>query len=160
MCFPGQFLSAQAARFSQTHNRWNICRAWPQISLLATAVTKRLNGHGPTAASNEQSANAFWAIEFVGAEGEQIHPPIQNINRELADSLSGIAVDDNAVLVGDVSDGLYRLYDANFIVSCLDGDKQCAIGDHLTDCIQRNVPQTVDGKDGCLETFALELLAR
>ena len=77
------------------------------------------------ATANVESADAFWAIEFVSGEGEQVDSKVVHIHRDFSCGLHGVGVEIEVPLIGDAADFFERLNGAQFIVGVHDGDQHC-----------------------------------
>jgi len=63
-----------------------------------------------------ESAHAFWTVQFVGGEREEVHRHSRDIDRDLARGLRGIDVQGDAPFPCDLADPLERENHARFVV--------------------------------------------
>ncbi len=111
-----QFRLAKFEGFGKADNAWHVQGAAAQAVLLATAVLLRFQSHRRGAASHVQRADPFRTIDFVGRKAEQIDPERGDIDRQFADRLRRIAVQQHATRAANRCDLGQRLQDANLVV--------------------------------------------
>ena len=92
-------------------------RACSKAMLLAAATNKWLEADART---DVERANALGCIHLVPDDGEQVNVKLDDIDGELADSLGGIGVQEDAVLMGDGGEFGDRLQHAGLIIGVHD----------------------------------------
>src|SRR5690349_2045670 len=106
--------------FAEPDDSGDIFGAGAETALVMAAVQKLLESR---AAADVQSADAFWRVELVSREREQIDAEFFDVNGKLSGGLNGVGVEIDVVLRGDAADFLERLNGAEFVVGVHDGDE-------------------------------------
>lgn len=74
-----------------------------------------------------ERANALWAAEFVGGEGEEVDAHIWHIYCDAPCGLNCVHMKEGAVFMGEGGDFVNGLNDACFIVHEHYGDERCFV---------------------------------
>ena len=74
-------------------------------------------------AANVKNANALGRVELVRGEGEQVDSIALDVDRNFADCLRSIDVEEHAALLGELADFGDGLNHPNFVVGVHDGDE-------------------------------------
>ena len=97
-------------------------------ALVAAAVDLRGNLHARVAPANIQRANTLGAVDLVRGDRQHVDVVGHDVDRNLADSLHGVGVEEDALLVADLADLANGLQDADFVVGGHDGDQDGLVG--------------------------------
>ena len=104
----------------------DILRAGPPAALLRPAFNQRGEAY---AALCIQEAHTFGTVKLVGGGGEEVNVVFDDTDRNMADGLNGIGVEQDILFPADFSDLPDRLDGADFIVGIHDGHKAGILAD-------------------------------
>ena len=119
--FGGHFAGADSGGLAEADDGGDVERAGAETGFMAAAFNLRGQAH-PGAADVER-AGALGAVDFVGAERHQGNAVGGDIERELAESLNGVAVERHVFLTADGADFTDGLDDADFVIGVHDADE-------------------------------------
>ena len=91
-------------------------RAGTHAALVAAAIHMGDNLHARILAPDIQRADAFRAVNLVRRDRQQIDVVLDHVDRNFADRLHRVRVEQNAALVAELADLAPRLQDADFVV--------------------------------------------
>ncbi len=97
-------------------------------------------------------------MELMRADGKQIDMHLLDIERDVAEGLHCVGVEDHAVALADRADGLQRLDRADFVVRRHDGDEHGIRANCGLDRFRRNDAIRIDRQNGHLKALAFERL--
>ena len=110
----------QGRGYAKTNDSGDVFRSRPAFSLLGSAVDK---GADLYALADIQKADSFWSVQLMAAGAEHIDSQLIHVDRKLAKRLNGVCVEQNAVLLRQPADLLYRLDRSDLIVGKHHGDQ-------------------------------------
>ena len=109
-----------AAGFAQADAERRRQRAGTHPALLAAAADQRLQPH-PRAAAHVERADALRPVDLVAGDAHQVDPHRLDVERDLADRLRRVGVEERLVLAAQPADLGERLDDADLVVHRHDG---------------------------------------
>ena len=98
-------------------------RSWPPPSIM------RREQHARVAPPDVERADALRPAHLVRADGRHVHLQIVDVERNLADRLHGVGVEQDALLLRDRADLGDRLNHADLVVGGHDRDEDRLVGD-------------------------------
>ena len=123
-----RFLSAiSSMQISQalpkSHDARNVQRSRTHAALVAAAIDDGGNLHPRILAPHIQRADAFGAIHLVRRDRHDVDVHLVHVNRNLADCLGRVRVENHAALVAELADLGDGLHHADFVVRRHDRDQ-------------------------------------
>jgi hypothetical protein len=113
--------------------------------LLAAAVDQ---GFESDASPDVEGGDTFRGVHLVPDQGQQIDPERGDVDRNLADGLGGVGVEQNPVLVGDAGEFGDGLQGAGLVVGQHDRYQHGAVGDRGGERRRLDPALDVDGQLG------------
>ena len=110
--------------------------------------------------SDHQCADAFGAIQLVGAEAHQINPQGIWCQGDMTEGLGGVAVKGDALVAAHCGQGHQGLEHPDFIVGRHHAHQLRLGGDRLLQLLGGDQSIGAWGQQGDAETFPLQLLER
>ena len=152
--FDRQGQHGQLRSDTQPDDAGNIFGSGAPPRFLAASAQQRRK---PQPATHKQGTRAFWSVEFVRRQREEMHGNTREIDRNLAGRLHGIDVENNAPPVGQACHFLNGKKHAGFVVGPDHGDQSGIVtqGGGILRRI-RSSP-AIDAQPRHLKAFALEL---
>ena len=129
--FRSHFLLAQFAGLAESDDHRHRQSAGAHAALVSAAVHLRGDPHAGVLLSDIEGADTFRAIDLMGRKRHQVDPHILHIDRDFADALRRIAMEEHALFLGDLADFLHRVNRADFIVGEHHGDQDRFVRDRL-----------------------------
>ena len=126
---------------------------------MAAAVDLRIKPDPGVLLADVQGADALGAVHLVTAEAQQVDAHFLDVDRNLADGLHGVSVEEDALFLAKFADGLDRQQRADFVVGGHDRDKDRLVGHRFADLLGRDLAELVHGQVGDLEAVFFEALA-
>ena len=143
------------SRLAHADNARHVARARAAVLLLCAAIHKRKQLH---AFANVEEPHTLRAVELVRADRQQIDVHLFDIQRNVTKRLHRIRVEDHAVTLADLANGLQRLNRADLVVRRHDGDEHGIRADGRFHGLRRNHTVRVHGQNGNVESFAFQRL--
>ena len=109
----GQVLVNQRAGRAQADQFQDIFGAGAAVLFVIGPVHKLFQ---PDAGPNVERANAFGGVELMAGQGQQVNAQGVHFDRDFADGLSGVGVQQGSATAGDCGDFGNRLDAAHFVV--------------------------------------------
>jgi len=109
------------------------------------------------ALADVEGADALGAIDFVGAEAEEVDAPIVDVDGDAAGGLDGVAVEEDVCFAGDAGDFADGLEGADFVVDGHEGDEAGVGAERAAEVIGIDDAGGGDGEDGEGVAEAVEL---
>ncbi len=138
-------------------------RAAAHAALVAAAVDLLRDLDAGVAAANIQRADALRAVELVRREREHVDVVLLDIDRNLADSLDSIGVEENALLVAELADLGDGLDDADLVVRVHNRHEDGLVGafanDGVLQLVERDKAVGLGSEIGDAVALFLQLLA-
>ena len=97
-------------------------------ALVAAAVDLLGDLDARVAAADVQRADTLGAVDLVAGEREHVDVVLLHVDRDLADGLDGVGVEEDALLVAELADLGDGLDDADLVVGVHDGDEDGLVG--------------------------------
>ena len=119
----GHPLIGDLARLAESDDAGNIQRSGTHAALVAAAVDLRDQLHARVLAANVKRADSLGTVKLVGGDRGQVNVVLNHVERNLANRLHRVGVEQHAALVTDranLADGLQR---ANLVVGGHDRDQ-------------------------------------
>ena len=109
----GQALAGQVCCLAEGDRDGDALGPCAQAAFLTTAADKGMQGD---AVSDVESGDALGRAHLVPDDGEQVDAEVVDVDRDLADRLRGVAVQQDAVAAGDRGDVRNALKGARLVV--------------------------------------------
>ena len=126
---------------------------------MAAAVDLRHQAHPRPFLPHVQGPDAFRSVDLVGGEGHQVDLERFDIHRDLADALRRVAVEENALFLGDPGDLGNRMNRPDFVVGQHDGDEDRLVRDGFPDLVGIDEAFFTDRQVRDLDAALLQRLA-
>mmetsp|Transcript_36943 Transcript_36943/g.119160 ORF Transcript_36943/g.119160 Transcript_36943/m.119160 type:complete len:513 (-) Transcript_36943:27-1565(-) len=104
-------------------------------ALLAPAVDDRAQADAGLAPDVE-GADALGAVHLVGRDGQQGDVHLGHVDRDLADALGAVGVEEDTFVLADLANLIDRLQDTDLVVHVHDGDQRGVWADRLLQLLQ------------------------
>src|SRR5215471_8361937 len=150
-------ITRKPAGFAETDCKQRALRTCSPSGLVPGAMDQRFERY---AAAYKQGTDAFGRIELVARKRQQIDAEIIDAGRNLADRLSGVGVEQDAVLVGNSGTLRNRLDRADLVVGVHDADDDRAGRESVLKAAGVDPACAVNGQVGHLRAHPFEKLAR
>src|SRR5579872_246296 len=98
------FLRREGTGFSEADDTRHIQRSRSHAALVAAAIDNGGNLHARILAANIQRAHTLGAIHFVAGYRKQIDVLLVHVDRNLADRLCSVAMEDDSTLATELAD--------------------------------------------------------
>ena len=156
--FSRHFLLTKLTSFAQADDSRNVERTGTHAAFVAAAVNDGGKLDARILAANVEGADALGAIDLVTGDGHQVDAVFLHVDRNLSDGLHRIHVEENAFLLGDLSDFSDGLDDADFVVRVHDRDQDRLRRNCATEIVEINAPVSFDRQICHFVTILLETL--
>jgi len=129
-------------------------------ALVAAAVQNRAQPRPRAPAADVESADAFRTVDFVGAHRQQVDVHRVDVDRQHADALRGVGVEEDLALPSQRADLGDRLHRADLVVDVHDRDQHRVVADRVRHLLRIETAGGVDrqvghfGEPGALQGFA------
>ena len=124
-------LPAQLRGLAEADDARDVQRAGAHAALVAAAVDDRRQQHARIPAPHVERADALRPVHLVRAERRQVDLQLVDVERNLADRLHRVGVEQDALLLRDRADLGDRLDDADLVVGGHDRDEDRLVGDRV-----------------------------
>ena len=114
----------------------HVQRARAHAALVTAAVDQRREQHARIAAPHVERADALRSVHLVGGHRGQVDLQLVHVERNLADGLHGVGVEENALLLRDRADLGDRLNHADLVVGGHDRDEDRLVGDRVAEIVE------------------------
>ena len=121
-----EIAECQLCRFGKSDDQWHRQGARSQASFLSSSQLQRVDREVWVA---DQGANPFGSVQFVGAQAEKICAKTLAVEGDVAEGLSGIAVQSHTIFAADGRDFRERLNHPDFVVGQHHADQLGVFGD-------------------------------
>ena len=148
----------QTAGLTKTYDKTRGESSRPHTFLLSTAADLRMDSDSRLLA-HIQGTNAFRSIQLVSTDRQQIDVHLVDVDRNFADTLRSIRVEEYFVVTADLSNLLQWLCRADFIIDMDDGADKCVRPDGLLQDLQVDETLSRDRQVSHLEPFIFEFSA-
>ena len=101
---PAISLLADRARLAEADDARNVQRAGAHAALVAAAVHLRGELHARILAPDVERADALGSVDLVAGERQQVDVVCDHVDRNFADRLRGVGVEQDAALLADLAD--------------------------------------------------------
>src|SRR5437899_431797 len=129
------FLLTELASLPEPHDEGNGQGAGPHPALVAAPVDLRHQAHPRAFFPHVQGPDAFRSVDLVGGEGHQVNLERFDVHRDLADGLRGVAVEEDAFLLGDLPDLGDGVDHANLVVGHHDRNQDGLVRNGFPDIV-------------------------
>ncbi len=147
----GEVGGGQLDRPRQTNDLCHILGPGAHVTLVVTTVELLVE---PDPAAHIEKPASLGSVELVARAGEKIDPERRHIDRNLADCLDGVGVEEEVALTGfttlpdQVCHLGNRLYRADFVVGVHDRNEHRLGSQGLAQILDAHYTVGVDGKVG------------
>src|SRR5476651_2236413 len=152
------FLHADLGGFAEAHTQRRRQRAGAETALLAAAVDHGDETYARLATDIER-ADALGSVNLVAGDAHQVDVHRLDIDRDLADGLGGIGMEESLLLAADLADLGQRLDDANLVVHRHDRHHHRLVGDGSAQLLEIDQAVLLHRQIGDREAFLLEMAA-
>ena len=135
-------------------------RARAHAALVTAAADLLGEQHARIPAADVERAHALRAVHLVRAERQQIDLQVVDVDRDLADRLHGVGVEQDPLLLRDRADLGDRLQHADLVVGGHDRDEDRLVGDGGAQLVETDAAVLLHRQIGDARALLLELLAR
>ena len=118
---------------------------------MSAAVEQRFERDARTVASHDQRTDSFRPMKFVRAQRQQIDRQLSKIDRNFADRLHRITVQQHATLATDTTELGNRVDRANLVVREHHGDERRRRLDRVTNLLRINTGTAINRQDRDLD---------
>src|SRR6266404_1397260 len=112
---------------------------------MPAAIHLRGELHARIATTHIQRANAFRPVYLMTADGHDVDIVFRHVDRDLADGLGAVGMNQHAALFRDLADLTDVLHHADFVVGVHDAYQNGFVGDGGAELIQIHQAVSLDG---------------
>src|SRR5271166_6410904 len=153
------FLIGDLAGLAKTYDSGHVQRSGAHATLVAAAVDLRDKLHARVLAANVECAHTLRTVKLVGRDRCKVDIVLNHIERNLANSLHRIRVEQHAALVTDYANLADRLLRADLVVGGHDADQNGLIIHGPLEIVEIDATVLLNREIGHTETVLLQTLA-
>ena len=139
-----EYVSRQFAGRTEADDQRDWQRAAAEMLLVPASVEERLNRNASAIAADDERSDSIRAVKFVGRKAQQIDGQLLQVDRQFAEDLHGIAVQQDISFTTDLANFEYRAQRADFVVGEHDGDEHCFRLDRVGQLLRIDLAKTID----------------
>src|SRR5580765_2001061 len=130
-----QFIVCDLTGFTKADNSGNVERSGAETAFMAAAIDHRSKPHRGVLA-NVKCATPFGAIKLMRGQGSQIDIGTGDIQRNLAQGLHSVRVEEHTALTAELTDFFNRLKHASFIIGRHNADQDCLVSERIPEPVK------------------------
>src|SRR5665213_1171134 len=144
MVLLSHFSLSNLAGLAETDDTGDVQRARTHSALMAAAVHLRRKPYARTLGTDVNCTDPLGSVNFVRAHREQIDTIAIDINRNFANGLDSVAMEYDALFLGDTTDFGHRMNRADLVVGIHQRDQNGLVGNRRADCVRVNHAVLID----------------